>query len=63
MNNLDLKVLITKKLCYLRWEFRPTFKIEKQFRNGAIAIEKNKNCKILINQFIYWNQHKIEVKY
>ena len=27
---------------YLKWLFRPNLKIEKRFRDGAIAIEKEK---------------------
>ena len=37
---------------YLKWSLRPISKREKQFRNEAIAIEKEK-CGISLNKLIY----------
>ena len=42
MNKVDLKILTTRK--HLKWSFRLNFKRDKQFHNGAIAIDKEK-CK------------------
>ena len=39
MNKVDVKIVTTRKQ-YLKWSFRPTFKREKQFDNGAMAIGK-----------------------
>ena len=39
MKKVDVKIVTTRKQ-YIKWTFRPTFKREKQFRNGALAIEK-----------------------
>ena len=36
---------------YLKRSFRPVFKREKQFRNGAIATEKE-NCRINLTEQI-----------
>ena len=33
---------VTTRKQYLEWSFRQTFKIEKQFRDGAIAIKVEK---------------------
>ena len=41
MNKVDIKVVTTRKK-YLKLSFRPIFKREKKFRNGAIIIEKQK---------------------
>ena len=51
MNTVELKIVVTTKQ-YLNWSFRSIFKREKQFQNGAIAIEKEK-YRIKINQPIY----------
>ena len=48
MNKVDVKIVTTRKPC-LKWSFRSTFKREKQFLNGAIAIEKEK-CRINLNK-------------
>ena len=40
---------MTTRKQYLKWSFRQTLKREKQFRNGAIAIEKGK-CRINLNK-------------
>ena len=37
---------------YLKWSLRPISKREKQFRNEAIAIKKEK-CGISLNKLIY----------
>ena len=56
MNKTNVKVLITKKQ-HLQQSFRQTFRHEKQNRNGAIAIEKEK-CGINLNKpNLYWNKH------
>ena len=47
MDKIDVKVAITREQ-YLKLAFRPTFKREKQFRTGAIAIE-NEKCRINLN--------------
>ena len=39
MKKVDVKIVTTRNQ-YIKWTFRPTFKREKQFRNGAMAIEK-----------------------
>ena len=44
MNKADVKIVATRKQ-YFQWAFRPNFKRAKQFRNGALANEKEK-CKI-----------------
>ena len=41
MNKVDVKIVTTRKQ-NLKWSFKPTFKREKQFCNGAIAFEKEK---------------------
>ena len=51
MNKVDVKIMTTRKR-YLKWSFRPTFTREKQFRNGAKAIEKER-CRINLNKPIY----------
>ena len=51
MNKVDVKIMATGKQ-YLKQSFRPAFKIEKQFHNGAIAIE-NQKCRINLNKRIY----------
>ena len=51
MNKVDIKILTTRKQ-YLKWSLKPTFKREKQFRNGAIVIKKEK-CRINLNKLIY----------
>ena len=51
MNKFDVKFVTTKKIC-LTCLFRPTFKREKQFRNGVIAIEEEK-CEVILNKAIY----------
>ena len=38
VNKIDVKTLITRKQYLKYWSFRPTFKREKQFCNGAIVI-------------------------
>ena len=47
MKKTDVEIINTRKQ-YLKWSFRPTFKREKQFRNGAIAIEKRNSLINLI---------------
>ena len=47
MKKVDVKIVTTRKQ-YIKWTFRPTFKREKQFRNGAIAIEKRNSLINLI---------------
>ena len=44
MNKIYIRLVTTKKQ-YLEWSFGPTFKRQKQFCNGVIAIVKQ----ILIN--------------
>ena len=51
MNKVDVKILTTRKQ-NLKWSFRATFKREKQYCNGAVAIEKEK-CRINLNKPIY----------
>ena len=51
VNKTDVKTLITRKQYLKYWSFRPTFKREKQFCNGAIAIETEK-C-INLNEPLY----------
>ena len=41
MYKVEVKFVTARKQ-YLKRSFRPTFKIEKQVRNGVIAIEKEK---------------------
>ena len=41
MNKVEVKIVTTRKR-YLKLSFIPSFKREKQFRNGAIAIKKRK---------------------
>ena len=41
MSKFYVKSVTTRKQ-YLEWSFRQTFKIEKQFRDGAIAIKVEK---------------------
>ena len=48
MKMVDVKIVTARKL-YLKQSFRPNFKREKQFRNGAIAIEKQK-CSLNLNK-------------
>ena len=43
---------MSTKTQYLTWSFKPTFKKEQKFRNGAIAIRKEK-CRINLNKPIY----------
>ena len=43
--------MTTEKIC-LTCLFRPTFKREKQFLNGAIAIEEEQ-CEVILNKAIY----------
>ena len=52
VNKTDVKILITRKQYLKYWSFRPTFKREKQFCNGAIAIETEK-CIINLNEPLY----------
>ena len=52
LNKTDVKTLITRKQYLKYWSFRPTFKREKQFCNGAIAIETEK-CIINLNEPLY----------
>ena len=52
VNKIDVKTLITRKQYLKYWSFRPTFKREKQFCNGAIAIETEK-CIINLNEPLY----------
>ena len=47
MKKTDVEIINTIKQ-YLKRSFRPTFKREKQFRNGAIAIEKRNSLINLI---------------
>ena len=51
MNKVDVITETTRKQ-YLKWWFRLTLKREKHFRNGAIAIKKDK-CRINPNKPIY----------
>ena len=51
MSKVDVKLVISRKK-YLMWSFRQTFKREKQFRNGAIFIEKEK-CRANLNKPTY----------
>ena len=46
---------MTSRKQYFKLPFRPTFKREKQFRNGAIAIEKEK-CRKNLNKPIIFEQ-------
>ena len=39
VNKVDIKIRTTRKQ-YLQWLFQPSFKRDKQFRNGATAIKK-----------------------
>ena len=50
-NKVDVIIVTTRKQ-NVKWSFRPIFKVEKQFRNEAIAIEKEK-CRINLNKTIY----------
>ena len=50
-NKVDVIIVTTRKQ-KVKWSFRPIFKVEKQFRNEAIAIEKEK-CRINLNKTIY----------
>ena len=52
VNKTDVKTLIIRKQYLKYWSFRPTFKREKQFCNGAIAIETEK-CIINLNEPLY----------
>lgn len=38
---VDVKIISTRKQ-YLKWSLRQTFKREKPFRNGVVAIENGK---------------------
>ena len=51
MNKIGLNIMTTRKQCS-KWSFRPSFKRERQFRNGAMAIEKEN-----IQNNLYWNEH------
>ena len=51
MNKVEVKIVITRKQ-YFKWSFRPAFKLKKLFRNGAIAIEKEK-FRVNLNKSIY----------
>ena len=48
---VDVKIVTTRKQ-YLKWSFTPNFKKRKIFRNGAIAIEKEK-CILNLNKPTY----------
>ena len=48
MNKASVTIVTTRKQ-YLLWSFRPAFKREKQFRDEAIAIEREK-CRINFNK-------------
>ena len=52
VNKTDVKTLITRKQYLKYWSFRPTFKREKQFCNGAIVIDTEK-CIINLNEPLY----------
>ena len=52
INKVVVKLVTTRKQ-YLKRPFRPTLKREKQFRNGIVAIEKEK-CRIYLNEPIYF---------
>ena len=51
MNKVGLNIMTTRKQCS-KWSFRPSFKRERQFRNGAMAIEKEKYRIIYIGMSI-----------
>ena len=51
MNKIGLNIMTTRKQCS-KWSFRPSFKRERQFRNGAMAIEKEKYRIIYIGMSI-----------
>ena len=51
MKRIDVKIVTTRKQ-YLKWLFRVILKREKQCRNGAIAMKKEK-CQINLNKPIY----------
>ena len=51
MNKVAVKIATAWKQ-YFKYSFRPTFKRERQCRNGAIAIEKEK-YRINFNKPIY----------
>ena len=51
INKIDVKIMTTRKHCS-KWSIRSIFKIEKQFRDGAKAIKKEK-CRINLNKPIY----------
>ena len=51
MNKVDVKAVTIRKQ-YLKWPFRPIFKSEKLFCNGAIAIKKGK-FRIKISKQVY----------
>ena len=51
MNKVDVKIVTATRQCF-NWLFRTTFKREKQFRNRAIAFEKEK-YRINLNKPIY----------
>ena len=51
MNKVDLNIVTTSKQ-YFKQSFRPAFKREKQFRNGAIVGKKEK-CKVNFDKPIY----------
>ena len=48
---IDIKMMATKNQ-YLKWSFRLISKRQKQFCNGAIAIEKEK-YRINLNKSVY----------
>ena len=52
INKVVVKFVTTRKQ-YLKRPFRPNLKREKQFRNGIVAIEKEK-CRIYLNEPIYF---------
>ena len=51
MNKVGLNIMTTRKQCS-KWSFRPSFKRERQFRNAAMAIEKEKYRIIYIGMSI-----------
>ena len=56
IKKVDPKFVTSRKL-YLKRLFRPNFNREKQFRNGAVAIKKEK-CSINLNiSNLYKNKH------
>ena len=60
MNKADIKIVKKNSKQHLKWSFRSTFKGEKLFHNGAIAIKEGK-CRINLNKPIYIGTSRLDL--